>query len=35
VQAKDEFGRLHHGHAILEITAGFAGSEVGNRYPTQ
>ncbi len=33
VRAEDEFGRVHHGHAILEITAGSAGSEQGMRYP--
>jgi hypothetical protein len=35
VRAADEFGRIHHGHAVLEITAGFAGSEKGIRYPSQ
>jgi hypothetical protein len=33
VRATDEFGRVHHGHAVLEITAGFAGSESGIQYP--
>ena len=32
VLAKDEFGRLHHGHAILEISAGLSGSEQGHQY---
>ena len=32
VRAADEFGRIHHGHAILEIIAGFADSEVGVQY---
>jgi hypothetical protein len=35
VRASDEFGRVHHGHAVLEVTAGFAGSEEGMRYPTK
>ena len=35
VRAADEFGRIHHGHAVLEITAGFAGSEVGVQYPSR
>ena len=33
VHAEDEFGRVHHGHAVLEVTAGLDGSEEGNRYP--
>ncbi len=33
VQAEDEFGRVQHGHAILEVTAGLSGSETGIRYP--
>ena len=33
VQAEDEFGRLHHGHTVLEIVPGFEGSQVGNKYP--
>ena len=33
VRAVDEFGRIHHAHAILEITAGFEGGETGIRYP--
>ncbi len=33
VQAEDEFGRLHHGHTVLEIVPGFEGSETGNKYP--
>ena len=33
VRAEDEFGRIHHGHAVLEISAGAAGSEVGHQYP--
>lgn len=32
VRAVDEFGRVHHGHAILEITGGMAGSESGTAY---
>lgn len=35
VRASDEFGRVHHGHAVLEVTAGFAGSEEGMHYPTK
>ena len=35
VRAADEFGRIHHGHAILEIIAGFADSEVGLQYPSR
>ena len=35
VRAEDEFGRVHHGHAILEITAGLAGSEQALEYPGQ
>ena len=35
VRAADEFGRIHHGHAILEIIAGFADSEVGVQYPSR
>ena len=30
-----EFGRVHHGHAVIEITAGFAGSEKGMHYPSK
>ena len=33
VQAEDEFGRLHHGHTVLEIVPGFEGSQAGNKYP--
>ncbi len=33
VRAKDEFGRIHHGHAVLEITAGMLGNEKGVVYP--
>ena len=33
VQAEDEFGRIHHGHTVLEIVPGFEGSETGNKYP--
>ena len=33
VQAEDEFGRLHHGHTVLEIVPGFEGSATGNKYP--
>ena len=33
VQAEDEFGRLHHGHTVLEIVPGFEGSQTGNKYP--
>lgn len=32
VRAVDEFGREHHGHAVLEITAGAQGSEAGMVY---
>ena len=35
VRAEDEFGRVHHGHAILEIAAGHAGSEQGIQYPKE
>lgn len=34
VQAKDEFGRVHHSHVVLEISAGLKGSEGGLRYPS-
>ncbi len=33
VQAKDEFGRIHHGHAVLEISAGAGSSEGQLTYP--
>lgn len=33
VRAVDEFGQVHHGHAVLEITGGMAGSESGVAYP--
>ncbi len=33
VRAVDEFGRVHHGHTVLEITGGMAGSEEGIAYP--
>jgi calcineurin-like phosphoesterase family protein len=33
VRAIDEFGRIHHGHTILEVSSGFAGSEDGIVYP--
>jgi len=29
----DEFGRVHHGHAVLEVSGGSAGSEAGMAYP--
>ena len=32
VRAIDEFGRVHHGHSILEITGGMRGSEAGVKY---
>ena len=35
VRAADDFGRIHHGHAILEITAGFADGEIGVQYPSR
>lgn len=35
VRAEDEFGRIHHGHAILEIAAGHSGSEQGLQYPNE
>lgn len=35
VQAIDEFGRVHHGHTVLEITGGLAGSEAGLSYPSK
>ena len=34
VRASDEFGREHHGHAVLEIVPGVAGSEAGLTYPS-
>lgn len=34
VRAEDEFGRVHHGHAVLEIIPGVAGSEAGLDYPS-
>ena len=34
VRASDEFGREHHGHAVLEIVPGVAGSEAGLSYPS-
>ena len=34
VRAEDEFGRVHHGHAVLEIIPGVAGSEAGLNYPS-
>ena len=34
VRAEDEFGRVHHGHAVLEIVPGVAGSEAGLDYPS-
>ena len=33
VQAEDEFGRIHHGHTVLEVVPGLAGSEQGLVYP--
>ena len=33
VRAVDEFGRTHHGHTILEVTGGMAGTEEGLAYP--
>ena len=33
VRAVDEFGRVHHGHTVLEIFGGMAGSEAGMAYP--
>ena len=33
-RAEDEFGRVHHGHAVLEIIPGVAGSEAGLNYPS-
>ena len=33
VRAKDEFGRVHHGHAVLEITAGASSLEPPLTYP--
>ncbi len=33
VRAVDEFGRVHHGHAVLEISAGFEGTQEGTVYP--
>ena len=32
VRAIDEFGRVHHGHSILEITGGMRGTEAGVKY---
>lgn len=32
VRAVDEFGRIHHGHSVLEIVGGMRGSEKGLRY---
>ena len=32
VRAIDEFGRVHHGHTVLEIVGGMKGSERGLRY---
>ena len=32
VRAVDEFGRVHHGHTVLEIVGGMEGSEKGLRY---
>ena len=32
VRAIDEFGRVHHGHSILEITGDMRGSEAGVKY---
>ena len=32
VRAVDEFGRIHHGHTVLEIVGGMKGSEKGLRY---
>ena len=33
VRAVDEFGRVHHGHTVLEILGGMAGSDAGMAYP--
>lgn len=33
VRAVDEFGRVHHGHTVLEITGGMAGTDEGMTYP--
>ena len=32
VRAIDEFGQVHHGHTVLEVVAGMAGSEDGIHY---
>ena len=32
VRAIDEFGRVHHGHSILEITGGMRGTEAAVKY---
>ena len=32
VRAVDEFGRVHHGHTVLEIVGGMKGTEKGLRY---
>ena len=32
VRAIDEFGRVHHGHSVLEITGGMRGTEAGVKY---
>ena len=32
VRAVDEFGRVHHGHTVLEVVGGMQGSEKGLRY---
>ena len=32
VRAVDEFGRVHHGHTVLEIVGGMKGTEEGLRY---
>ena len=33
IQAEDEFGRIHHGHTVLEVVPGLRGSEQGLAYP--
>ncbi len=33
IQAEDEFGRIHHGHTVLEVVPGLGGSEQGLAYP--
>ncbi len=33
VRAVDEFGRVHHGHTVLEVVGGSGGTEAGLDYP--